>query len=110
MSKTPSSETIVKGIVADLNGSLPTSTDELAGLLTVAARQGKISGLRRARKAVRGALMGEVADPFEVIESSIRSTYKALGADTDAYEADQRERHPERYGLTVPADDTDTGV
>lgn len=109
MSKTPSSESIVKGMMSLVGTDLPQTPDELSALLVKAARFGKISGLRRARKAFRTALTDGVTDPFAVIEKSIKSTYTALGFDTDTYEAEQREAHPERYGL-VAADADDTGV
>lgn len=105
MSKTPRSESIAQSVYNPLTDNLPGTAQEFTDALVKAARLGKISGLRRARKAFREAL--QTGDyPFDVIEKSIRSTYVAMGADTAAYEADQRERHPERYGLTDADEDT----
>ncbi len=105
MSKTPRSESIARSITELVGTDLPATPDELTALLTKAARLGKIGGLRRARKAFRTALADGTTNPFESIEKSIKSTYVALGFDTDAYEADQKERHPERYGLVTVPDD-----
>ena len=60
--------------------------------LVAAARLGKIQGLRKARKLARQG---------RGVEDSIRNTYKALGVDTDAYEAEQKIAHPERYPVLV---------
>ena len=81
MSKTPSTATIVKTVLDEYPGAL--TTESFTEALSKAARLGKISGLRRARKNFRKG---------EGVEDSIKRTYQALGADTDAYERDQAEK------------------
>lgn len=82
MSKTPSTETIVKTVLASPDTKLD-SAEGIADALAVAARLGKISGLRKARKLARRG---------EGVEESIKRTYQALGVDTDAYEAEQAQK------------------
>lgn len=82
MSKTPSSSTIASQVY-DKSQDFPETFEELNTLLVKAARLGKISGLRRARKNFRKG---------EGVEDSIKRTYQALGADTDAYEVSQAEK------------------
>lgn len=88
--KTPSTDKIVKQVF-DLDTTFPTTAVELEALLAKAARLGKISGLRRARKHLRGAILYGT-DPFANIAGSIKGTYEKLGADTDAYEQEQTDK------------------
>lgn len=67
---------------------LETNETDVEKMLIEATRLGKIQGLRKARKLARDG---------KGVEDSIRATYKAMGADTDAYEAEQLLAHPERY-------------